>query len=282
MRLRSHEDVTAFLAVAEPLLAADEARHNLMHAICSTLVESPGVYPESYFWTVEDDVPLAALLRTPPFNFAVARPVRPEAIVFAAERLRAEGVEAPGVTGAVPEAEWFARAWMDEPRLRMAQGIYAAREIRVPDVPGAMRLAALDDRDLIVDWIRAFQDEALPDETPDFDVVAAVERRLRSETAGTALWDVDGRAVSMCGFGGRTPTGIRIGPVYTPPELRGRGYGSAVTAVASKRLLDGDRDFCFLYTDMSNPTSNRIYMNIGYEFVCDSADYAFDDQQAGV
>jgi uncharacterized protein len=275
MRLKSHEDVTAFLAAADPLLGADEARHNLIYGICATLMESPGVYPEAYFWTVEDDGPVAALLRTPPFNFAIARPLRAEALVFAAEQLRAEGIDAPGVTGGVPEAEWFARAWMDEPRLRMAQGIYAAREIRVPDVPGEMRLATFDDRDLLVDWIRAFQDEALPDEAPHFDIVAAVERRLRSTTGGMALWDADGRAVSMCGFGGRTPSGIRIGPVYTPPELRGRGYGSAVTAVASKRLLDGDRDFCFLYTDLANPTSNKIYMNIGYEFVCDSADYAF-------
>lgn len=276
MRLRSHRDVTAFLDAAEPLLGADEARHNLMYGICATLMEFPGVYPEAYFWTVEEEIPLAALLRTPPFNFAVAQPVRAEALVFAAERLKAEGVGAPGVTGAVPEAEWFAHAWTDEPRLRIAQGIYAAREIRVPDVSGAMRLATFDDRDLLVDWIRAFQEEALPDEAPHFDVVDAVERRLRSMTSGTALWDDGGRAVSMCGFGSQTPTGIRIGPVYTPPELRGRGYGSAVTATASKRLLDGDRDFCFLYTDLSNPTSNRIYMDIGYELVCESKDYAFD------
>ena len=275
MRLRSHEDVTAFLAAADALLAADEARHNLIYGICGTLLESPGVYPEAYFWTVEEDGAVAALLRTPPFNFAVARPLRAEALVFAAERLRAEGIDAPGVTGGVPEAEWFAAAWMDEPRLRMAQGIYAAREIRVPDVAGTMRLAASDDRDLVVDWIRAFQEEALPDEAPHFDIVEAVERRLRSTTSGMALWDVDGRAVSMCGFGGPTPSGIRIGPVYTPPDLRGRGYGSAVTAVASKRLLDGDRDFCFLYTDLANPTSNRIYVDIGYELVCESADYAF-------
>jgi uncharacterized protein len=276
MRLRSHGDVTAFLAAAEPLLGADEARHNLMYGICATLLESPGVYPEAYFWTVEEDAPLAALLRTPPFNVAVARPVDAEALVFAAERLRADGVEAPGVTGGVPEAEWFAHAWTDEPRLRMAQGIYAAREIHVPAVPGTMRLATFDERDLLVDWIRAFQEEALPDEAPYFDVIDAVERRLRSTTAGTALWDVDGNPVSMCGFGSRTPTGIRIGPVYTPPDLRDRGYGSAVTAVASKRLLDGDRDFCFLYTDLANPTSNKIYMDIGYELVCESADYAFD------
>jgi predicted GNAT family acetyltransferase len=278
MRLAAHADAEAFLAAADALLAADEPRHNLIYGICSTLIETPTAYPESYFWTVEDHgAVVAALVLTPPYNVAVARPLRDDALVFAAERLRVDGLGPPGVTGAVPEADRFARAWTDAPRLRMAQGIYAAREIRVPDlVSGEMRLATLEDLEHVVLWVREFQAEVLPEEALRIDVQAGVERRLRSATAGTALWEEDGHVVSMCGFGGRTPHGVRIGPVYTPPELRGRGYGSAVTASASKRLLDGDRDFCFLYTDLSNPTSNKIYMNIGYEYVCDSADYAFD------
>jgi len=64
--------------------------------------------------------------------------------------------------------------------------------------------------------------------------------------------------------------------VYTPPELRGRGYASALVARVTEHLLAGDREFCFLYTDLANPTSNRIYVNVGYELVCESADYAFD------
>jgi len=277
MRLVEHDDVPAFLEAAGGLLAADEARHNLIYGICSTLVDVPDAYPEAYFWTVEDGETIAALLRTPPFNFAIARPVRDDALLFAAERLRADGVEAPGVVGSVPEADLFAHAWTDAPRLRMSQGVYSAHEIREPsNVVGKMRLVTVDDLDLLVEWMHAFHDEALPEEPPLPDVAGAVERRIRRRTAGFGLWEVDGRAVSMCGYGGLTPHGIRISPVYTPPELRGRGYGSAVTAAVSKQQLDGGRDFCFLYTDLANPTSNKIYADIGYEFVCSSADYAFD------
>ena len=68
---------------------------------------------------------------------------------------------------------------------------------------------------------------------------------------------------------------LRVGPVYTPPERRRRGFGSAVTAAVSERQLAAGRSFCFLYTDLANPTSNRIYMDIGYEPVCDSVDYDF-------
>jgi predicted GNAT family acetyltransferase len=79
----------------------------------------------------------------------------------------------------------------------------------------------------------------------------------------------------MANFTGKTPSGIRIGAVYTPPELRGRGYASALVAALSARLLAGGRRFCFLYTDLANPTANRIYARIGYERVCDAAEIAF-------
>ena len=72
-----------------------------------------------------------------------------------------------------------------------------------------------------------------------------------------------GRTVSLAGHAGETPNGARVGPVYTPPELRGRGYASALTASLTERLLERRR-FCFLFTDLANPTSNSIYQRIGY------------------
>ena len=103
----------------------------------------------------------------------------------------------------------------------------------------------------------------------------SVEARLVDEHGGFGLWHDAGGAVSLAGFGGPTPNGIRIGPVYTPPEHRNRGYGTAVTAAVSELLLEQGRRFCFLYTDLANPTSNAIYLRIGYEPVCDSRELAF-------
>lgn len=137
-----------------------------------------------------------------------------------------------------------------------------------------MRRATEADLDLLVEWMDAFMVEAVPDD-PHRDPEAAVRERLEGVRGGLALW-VDTDLVSVAGFGGETPNGVRIGPVYTPPELRGRGYASALTAELSAELLAAGRSYCFLYTDLANPTSNRIYQNIGYEFVCDSAAYAFE------
>jgi predicted GNAT family acetyltransferase len=281
MKLEAHADASAFLDAAASVLDADEARHNLLYGICSTLVDAPDAYREAYLWTVRDgNAVVAAALMTPPFNVVVGRPVTDEALRFAARVLHDRSTELPGVTGAIPEVDVFADAWQEltgaGKRLRMSQGIYAAHMVKPPvGVSGQPRPAGDDDRELIVEWILAFQEEALADEGPRIDVEQAVERRLPSSTAGFVLWVDDAEPVSLCGYGGRTPHGVRIGPVYTPPELRGRGYGSAVTAHATQEQLAAGRDYCFLYTDLTNPTSNKIYMNIGYERVCDSAEYAF-------
>ena len=78
------------------------------------------------------------------------------------------------------------------------------------------------------------------------------------------------------GYGGPTPNGIRIGPVFTPAAHRGRGFATSLVAhVSADRLVEGRR-FCFLYTDLANPTSNAIYRRIGYSQVCASREIAFD------
>ena len=145
----------------------------------------------------------------------------------------------------------------------------------VEDVPGGPREATDADRPLLRLWLRHFGIEALHEEQNEERTERLLDHRLGSDSAGFVLWE-DGLPVSLAGFGGETPNGVRIGPVYTPPVLRSRGYGSAVTAAVSAERLAAGRRFCFLYTDAANPTSNKIYTEIGYEPVCDAVDYAFE------
>jgi uncharacterized protein len=157
----------------------------------------------------------------------------------------------------------------------MRQPIYRLETVRpVSSVPGAAREASERDRELLVEWTRAFVEETFGGvsiRTPE----EMVDARLRSPSGGFTLWEY-GAPVSLAGWGGPTSNGIRIGPVFTPPERRRRGYGSAVTAAVSSEQLARGRRFCFLYTDVLDPTSNQIYSDIGYEAVCDSVDYVFE------
>jgi uncharacterized protein len=280
VKLREHEGADRFLDAASPLLLRDEARHNLMFGICATLAEAPDAYPDFRLCTLEEaGHVLGAALITPPFNLVVAKPQEASALEFLAGELNRWKLELPGVTGALPEADHFATAWEEltgvRGRPRMRHGIYSARSARRPaGVPGAMRPARADDRELLVDWFVAFQSEAMPAGAPRLQAAESIDRRLAGVGGGMMLWE-DERPVSLAGFGGRTPHGVRIGPVYTPPDLRRHGYASALVADLTADLLDGGNDYCFLYTDLANPTSNRIYQNVGYEFVANSVEYAF-------
>lgn len=280
MVVKQLEDPGAFLEAAGPLLLEDEARNNLILGIAGTLRDYPPVYAERQLWLVADGNGIVgAALRTPPYNLVLAGPLGRRAIVALADALHGADVELPGVTGAVPEVDDFATAWEARTggvrHLRMAQRIYRVAEVRpVEGVSGRARPTTPADRMLLLAWVSAFATEAVPEGTPGRVAERIVDARLRSGAGGFTIWEDDG-PVALAGWGGRTPSGVRIGPVYTPPEHRRRGYGSAVTAAVTAEQLAAGRTFCFLYTDVANPTSNRIYTDIGYEPVCDSIDYGF-------
>jgi predicted GNAT family acetyltransferase len=276
------EDPGAFLEATAPLLLEDEARNNLILGIAGTLDQHPSVYREFRLWSVNDasGEVMGAALQTPPYNLVLGRPRADDALVALANALSAQRVELPGVTGAVPEVDVFSKSWVARNGMgrqrRVAQRIYRLTELRpVVQARGHARTATDADRELLVGWVNAFVAEALPQGAPGGDAERTVDARLRTGAGGFTIWEDDG-PVSLAGWGGRTPNGVRIGPVYTPPEHRRHGYGSAVTAAVTAAQLAAGRQFCFLYTDLANPTSNRIYVDIGYEPVCDAIDYAFD------
>jgi hypothetical protein len=253
-----------------------------MLGIAGTLRDHPSVYADHRLWIVEhEERVVGAALQTPPFNVVVALPGAEEAADELADALAAEDVDLPGVTGAVPEVDTFSRAWENRSgrrrRRRMAQRIYKLTTLHIPEgVGGAPRLATERDRPLLLSWVDAFVREGWRDvPAPVGNVERTVDARLQAGTGAFFLWE-NPEPVSLAGWGGLTPNGVRVGPVYTPPEHRRRGYGSAVTAAVTADRLAAGRRFCFLYTDLGNPTSNHIYMNLGYQPICDSIDYAFE------
>ena len=134
-------------------------------------------------------------------------------------------------------------------------------------MPGRARDYEPGDRELVLRWLSAFIEEALPEGLHE-EPADILDRRLELPDDGVVLWD-DGEPVSLAGFGAPTPNGVRVGPVYTPPDKRGRGYASALVADLTASLLAGGRAFCCLFTDLANPTSNSIYQHVGYRPVTD-------------
>ena len=285
MKLERFDDPHRFYEQAAPFLLAREAEHNLILGLSAELMGGSSRYPEPAYMAVvrHGQAIVAVSLRTPPHPVIVSHVTDPSALLLLVQDLQADYGTLPGVNGEASVSEAFAANWQEttgqQARLAMGQRIYKLEAVNpVANVPGAMRRATQADFDLLKRWQMDFAIEAVgsaPEQVDHERIEMTIREALKFEMLGRFLWEANG-PVSLAGYTGPTPNGIRIGPVYTPPEQRRHGYASALVAALSQQLLDEGRQFCFLYTDLANPTSNSIYMNIGYQPVCDVNLYSFD------
>lgn len=275
--IRRHHSAADFLAHAGPWLRRAEAENNLLLSLASRLSGRHRYEPPIYFAVVSRGEDVAGcVLRTPPFKLLVSKLPLDAADVVVNDV--AEFYDAvPAVLGPDQIARKIARGLAQRQhgavKVGMQQRIYRLQTLVPPRNPprGAARPAERSDVKLVADWITSFAQDA--GVTAYTRAAATAEDRIAN--GEIYLW-IDDVPVSMAGWSGTTDNGVRIGYVYTPAALRGRGYASAITAAATQSALDAGYAFCCLFTDLSNPTSNSIYQKLGYEPVTDMVDYVIE------
>jgi|SRR4051794_1493690 len=267
-------DPHAFMAAAGAFLRADPAANTVILTRVAAM-RAPEAGALLGFWQPAAEPVGGVFMHTPPYPVALtAMPAT--AAAGLATTLAALGRRLVGVNGNPRACEAFAAAWT----ARTGSSAAVQRRMRLhrldalvapdPMPPGEAVVAGAAHRDVVVAWYEAFGVEI--DEPPG-DVRPHVDDRL--VFGGVTLWLVDDEPVS---FAGRTPAvaGMaRVAPVYTPPEHRGRGYAAAVTAAVSRDALAAGVTDVLLYTDVANPTSNRLYARLGYRPVEDTVSLTF-------
>jgi uncharacterized protein len=287
MEASHHWEVGSFLEAAQRLLLEDRARHNLMLGVAQTVMDQPDLYESFEGWVVTDrGKPVAAATRTAPWRLVLADAASPRALDALARSIADTAPNLPGVLGNEPFLTEFVEIWArltgakSEEEVRHA--VFKLENVTLPSrPPGDARAATRADADLLVRWWHAFIDEADPGGILDPERAGElVDQRLDPRRPQSVWLWVDEEPVSMSGHSGPAFRGARIGPVYTPPEHRGHGYATALVAVQSRHLLESGHDFCYLYTDLANPTANAIYKSIGYQEVAQSGRIRFDYPEA--
>jgi hypothetical protein len=277
-----YASIAEYLAAAGPFLETREAEHNLIFGIASNIQADPSQFGAPYLAAVVDGGQVqGAVMQTPPWRIILSCFDGDAAAVADALAADLAGTDLPGMVGPTASTDAFAAAWHARTgatsKLTRHERSFRLRHVRPPrPAPGHMVRATPEHRDVLAAWSQAFEAEAHTAPPGPTDHDATADRWIRGVGRTAWLWVDDGRPVSLTGVGGLTPHGIRVGPVYTPPELRGRGYASNLVADASQLHLDGGREFVFLFTDLANPTANKIYQSIGYEPVIDIDEYAFE------
>jgi predicted GNAT family acetyltransferase len=280
LETRRFDSVDAFLDLAGPFLEAREPEHMLTLGVLGELQARGGtVAGGALLAALADGRVVATGLWRPPWNVVLSEIDDERAVTALAGALATE--QLAGVHAPAEHAEAFAAAWCRRTGARSRPGMrqlsYVLETVIPPHgVPGALRFARSTDREQMTAWMLAFEKESMGSEAGRQDMRALVDDMLASRTRTPYIWEVDGKPVSMCQATGRTPHGVRIGAVYTPPESRRRGYASALTAAASQDQLDRGLRWCFLFTNAEFPTSNRIYQAIGYRPIREVALVHFD------
>jgi RimJ/RimL family protein N-acetyltransferase len=264
-----------FVEFHRPALERDEVRHNLLVGLLGRLMTAP--HGELRLWTLGG--PGECAMQTPP-----GRPIilgelqRAQCRAFAEQTL---DVDYPGVVGLDPIVPWFVEraaergVKFDEP---MPLQIQALRERPInPAVPGSARKVDIADIEVFAAWLVAFFKEAAPhDPLPPRETLAKTAAR-----GNYWFWIMDSEPVALAGIVRRTRHAAAIAGVYTPPALRGRGYGAAVTAAVVDAVFAEGRTAACLYSDLRNPASNRCYAKIGFKPVCRAWHYPRQELHPG-
>lgn len=278
-------DVAEFLAAAGSFLRQERARNTVFLTVTESARANPkrhrGVggadaakLPHYGWWTDGGKV-RGAFMHTPPFPVLLSAVPVAVAADLAAKTLA--GRPLAGVNALDDAATAFGAAWADATggrvSVHMRMRLYRLAELALPDpVPdGAPRVAAAGDAALLTEWFAAFAREV--HEAEGSDHAAGVRERL--SYGGLTLWETSAGPVCVAGLTRQVAGMVRVGPVYTPPGSRGRGYASAATAEVSRAAIAAGAEEVLLYTDLANPVSNSIYQRIGYREVEDRVVLSF-------
>ena len=276
-------DTQPFLEKALDELSKDETRNNLILGLALRLREDPHAYtdqtPLIAIVSDEQEKIGAMAIMTPPFPMIVqSEPLNVAALESLADTLISGGWKLSGVNGVTDESDAFAQIWRKktghEVRLLKTLRAYELRNVQDLDYPvGKMRVAEERDAQKSADMLSAMQEELKLEGSNSATFEGAL---ISIHLKRTFFWVVDGEVVSTTISVRPQIKGICISGVYTPPEHRQRGYARALVAQVSKEMLSRGFELTNLFTDLSNPTSNKIYQEIGYKPVCDYHQYSFE------
>ncbi|MFG1791574.1 GNAT family N-acetyltransferase [Nocardia sp. NPDC049149] len=277
MRIEITTDATEYRSRTEQFLLRDPLRHTVMTTSIATHVAGlQGAVGTPHFLSLhaDDGSVVGAAMRVDGRDTYLGE--LPDGGAVAVADALAEVVpESGGVEGIIADATAFAERWSALRGVGFHESyttrLYRLGALRVPDVPGSLRRATESDAALCVEWAAAMRIETgISPRTQDESVI-----RNRVAAGFLWFWERDGRPISMASNQIPVHGWSRISIVYTPPEERGRGYGSAVTAHLAQLLRADDLNVC-LFADMANPTTSKIYQAIGFHPTHEFVHHAFD------
>jgi len=287
MKFRIYKDVKEFCKDTYNILMEHESQ-NLI-PLGNIIIGNEGkdkhgwCDPVNWFMaTVSDEggILLTAVM-TPPYNLTLYMTdniTNNTALEFFISEVIKANIPIPGVISEKSLADSFAKKYTAikniEYSINMSQRIYELTKVN-PEIPeiGILRLAKDSDIAFLPYWLEFFNRNE-----PNAPATGLNYEDARYHIASNRMYilEDEGIPVSIAKIAREMVTVCGVGPVFTPPYFRGKGYASSCVARVSSIVLEWGYKKCVLYTDLTNPISNSIYQKIGYNPVCDSLAIKFE------
>ncbi|MEH7073790.1 GNAT family N-acetyltransferase [Neobacillus drentensis] len=284
MKFKVYDNAYDFERKIEPILSEREDVFSLFWGVLQAI--KAGNYENPFMATIEEDGRVLALFQmTPPhpLNLIFVDEIRLEEIMDVFINIMVElEINFTSIISLKPWGYKFAKKWEIKTgkthQLLMDQGLYRLNKVNetLEHSPGTWRYAEESDSSLIEKWFNLFESDTGLPISPIEHLKKRVAMFLKEREV--FLWEDKGKIVSMMKKSRPTKNGVTVSFVFTPKEERKKGYARTLVTEISGELLK-DFDFCVLYTDMMNPTSNKIYREIGYERIADSVHLGFDKDE---
>lgn len=281
MKFKVYDNAHEFERKIEPILLEKEDVFSLFFGVLQAI--KAGNYENPFMATIEEDGKILALFQmTPPhpLNLIFVDEIRIEEIIdFFIKNMLEHEINFRSIISLKPWAYEVAKKWEIKigmtHQLLMDQGLYRLNKVNetLDNSPGNWRFAEESDTSLIEKWFNLFEiDTGMP-----ISLIEHVKKRVAMflKEQEVFLWEDKGKIVSMMKKSRPTKNGVTVSFVFTPKEERRKGYARTLVAAVSRELLK-EFNFCVLYTDLMNPTSNKIYREIGYKRIADSVHLGFD------
>lgn len=265
MQVIRYASPTEFLSATEDLRSAEIIKTNLISSIANSVANGSRTYDACYWWAIKEGVTtLGIAIRTAPYGY-VFSPMPEKAIKILIKEIQIgdpDIKEFSGPRSVIDELEIILGI---KPIESEGELIYELTALNPVTPQGVVTIATEAHYDLVLKWMKAFVEET---GVTFYNLESIVKSAI--ERSAYCLLEIEGAPVSLGGFAPFVEVlgqkiG-RVGPIYTPIEFRKRGYASAITSyITQLRIAEGA--IPTLYTQADNPTSNKIYQNLGYELV---------------
>jgi hypothetical protein len=262
--IKRYQSASIYFAENQSYLMQTEINNNLIIGLIKSYENVSEIPDNVIVLTVFDELePRLTFFKNTSKGILAGNNADKEDCELLIEYLQNQGVLLEGLVGDEKYADVFMNLYPQE--INSIKKLISHELSIVNQVPlsnGLARLANESEIALLAHWFFLFQEEEklFPQKTAE-GFIQHVQNLINKSLI--YVWEINNEIVSMATIVRETPNFQIVGAVYTPVNQRKKGYASSLVHFLSQFILDNGKK-AGLFTNASNPTSNKIYQKIGY------------------